>query len=625
MNMLGFHAATAAWLAALAIPLIAVYFLKLKRARVELPSLVLWRQVMNDQRVNAPFQRFRRNLLLWLQLLTLALLVLAAMQPFIHGGAERLDRLPVLIDVSASMGARTVANGPTRLDEARRKVQELIDNLGPGQQLSLIAMGQDARRLTGFSDDRRELSQALTALTVDDVAANPAAALQLAQAMGRSTPFPRALLVSDGNLPEVVDADLAFHLDYLRVPPGGANLGLTACSAQRRGDGRWEVFAAVEGSALATGSAMLELRHGDQLLSSRAVAPGPSGLERLSFRVDGSAASELELRLIPDGFDALSADDHAYLALPALRPVRVFAAPGLTTWRRALTAQADVVMVDSATAEVDLVVSDNVADLQRPAIIHLSIGVLPPEISAEVTVQTDGGSKVVDYRKSDLLLTHVAIDDLLISQRISWTPSAGEKDLESKGFIVLVHGDRGPLLLQRARGVGMDYHLLFHSDQSTLPFRLGFPVLAGNVIALTLRASGQDEVVGAHTGLLPALTANPDQSVEVQRPDGSHATMLADHAGLVRGIAAPRAGFYRLRDSNPTTNANAALGASLIDRRETQLTAVDHVQVREVAVTAGESAPSEYGLWRLLALFALVIALCEWWYGHRRPLVGTSS
>ena len=61
MNMLGFHAATAAWLAALAIPLIAVYFLKLKRARVELPSLVLWRQVMNDQRVNAPFQRFRRN------------------------------------------------------------------------------------------------------------------------------------------------------------------------------------------------------------------------------------------------------------------------------------------------------------------------------------------------------------------------------------------------------------------------------------------------------------------------------------------------------------------------------------------------------------------------------------
>ena len=138
--------------------------------------------------------------------------------------------------------------------------------------------------------------------------------------------------------------------------------GLTACSAQRRGDGRWEVFAAVEGSALATGSATLELRHGVQLLTSRAVAPGPSGLERLSFRVDGSAASELELRLIPDGFDALSADDHAYLALPALRPVRVFVAPGLTTWRRALSAQADVVMIDSATAEVDLVVSDNVAD-----------------------------------------------------------------------------------------------------------------------------------------------------------------------------------------------------------------------------------------------------------------------
>ncbi len=614
MNLLGFHAVTAAWLAALALPLVAVYFLKLTRPRLEQPSLLLWRQVLNDQRVNAPFQRFRRHLLLWLQLLVLALLVLAAMQPFLHGPAERLDRLPVLIDVSASMDARVAAGGATRLDEAKIKVQELIDGLGPGQQLSLIAMGQDARRLTGFSDDRRELAQALRTLVVDQVSADPAAALQLAQAMGRATPFTRALLVSDGNLPENVDADLAFQLDYLRVPAGGANLGLTACSAQRRGDGRWEVFTAVEASAAASGSATIELRVGGEVLASRVVSPGAGGLERLAFRVDGGAAMELEFHLLPDGFDALTSDDRAYLALPALRAVRVAVAPTLATWRRALGAQADVQLVDDAASAVDLLVSDQVAELSRPALVRLSVGVMPPELAADVMLQAEGGSTVVDYQRSEALLAHVTISDLLITQRLAWAAGAGEKDLESRGFSVLVHGDRGPLLLSRRRGTGTDYHLLFHSDQSTLPFRLGFPVLAANLVGLALRAGGQDEVAGARTGMLPALGATPGAKVEVQHPTGQVTPMLADSSGLVRGVIATQAGFYRVRGAGP------ALGASLLDRRETRLDTVAQVQVRDVAVTATASAPSEYGLWYLLAVVGLVVALGEWWYGHRRPM-----
>ena len=51
------------------IPLVILYFLKLRRPRVAVPSLVLWASVLNDQRVNSPFQRFRRNLLLLLQVL----------------------------------------------------------------------------------------------------------------------------------------------------------------------------------------------------------------------------------------------------------------------------------------------------------------------------------------------------------------------------------------------------------------------------------------------------------------------------------------------------------------------------------------------------------------------------
>src|SRR5688572_10372147 len=141
-----FSSLASAWLFALLIPLVVFYFLKLKRPRVEIPSLVLWRQVLSDQRVNSPFQRFKRNLLLLLQILILALLVLAAMQPFLRREATREQRLPILIDISASMGGADREGGKSRLDEVKKRVRERIDNLLPDQEMCLVAFGKSARR-----------------------------------------------------------------------------------------------------------------------------------------------------------------------------------------------------------------------------------------------------------------------------------------------------------------------------------------------------------------------------------------------------------------------------------------------------------------------------------------------
>src|SRR5690606_16867350 len=176
------------------------YFLKLKRTRVEIPSLALWLSVIEDQRVNSPFQKFKRNLLLLLQVAVLCLLALAAMQPFIRGTARQAQYLPILIDCSASMAA-TDADGRTRLDLVRQQVREIIENLLPDQRLTLVAVSDSAQRLTEFTDNQRVLLDALEKIQVREVPGNLEEGLQLAQALARTFRIDAVRFYSDGNLP----------------------------------------------------------------------------------------------------------------------------------------------------------------------------------------------------------------------------------------------------------------------------------------------------------------------------------------------------------------------------------------------------------------------------------------
>ena len=61
--------------------LVALYFLKLRRQPLEVPSTFLWKRSIEDLSVNSLWQRLRRNLLLLLQLLVVAALMAAVLRP----------------------------------------------------------------------------------------------------------------------------------------------------------------------------------------------------------------------------------------------------------------------------------------------------------------------------------------------------------------------------------------------------------------------------------------------------------------------------------------------------------------------------------------------------------------
>jgi hypothetical protein len=111
----------------LLIPLaiLVLYFLKLKRKPLQVPSTFLWRKSIEDLHVNSLLQWLRQNVLLLLQLLALLALIYGIMAFRFHGSTSGGKHYILMIDNSASMSATDVA--PNRLEWAKQEALKEID------------------------------------------------------------------------------------------------------------------------------------------------------------------------------------------------------------------------------------------------------------------------------------------------------------------------------------------------------------------------------------------------------------------------------------------------------------------------------------------------------------------
>ena len=94
-------------LLALLVPILLVllYFLKLKRRPLQVPSTFLWKKSYEDLHVNSLFQWLRRNILLLLQLLIVVAILYSLLEPVVHGRTSETRHYIIMIDNSASMSA----------------------------------------------------------------------------------------------------------------------------------------------------------------------------------------------------------------------------------------------------------------------------------------------------------------------------------------------------------------------------------------------------------------------------------------------------------------------------------------------------------------------------------------
>ena len=144
-------------------PLIALYFLKLKRRIVPISSTFLWKRAVEDLHVNAPFQRLRSSLLLFLQLLVLILAALVLGKPVRHTIEKHQDTLILLVDQSASMNV-SEADGRNRLDIAKDEAKRVVDQMDDRARAMVIAFSDRATVISSFDSDRTALKRKIESI-----------------------------------------------------------------------------------------------------------------------------------------------------------------------------------------------------------------------------------------------------------------------------------------------------------------------------------------------------------------------------------------------------------------------------------------------------------------------------
>lgn len=191
----------------------ALYLLKRQSVQKTVPSLLLWQKAAADQTASRPFQKLKKNILYFLQLLLALLLTAALMRPAVSGGVT--GETVLIFDLSASMQAQ--ANGESRLDEAKKKALSLVDGLHDGERVTVLAAGAQVRQCVTRSGETYPVRAAIEGLTAQNASADLAGAVSLARAMGRDIPGLNIIVFSD-------TYEAADDVQVVRVGQGADNV-----------------------------------------------------------------------------------------------------------------------------------------------------------------------------------------------------------------------------------------------------------------------------------------------------------------------------------------------------------------------------------------------------------------
>ena len=615
---------------AIAIPILLLYMLRLRRRELLISSTYLWRQVVQDTEANTPWQRLRRNLLLFLQLLILLAMALALARPFITVPTVSAGKIALLLDASASMSADDL-DGGTRFQAAIAKARGIVRNMNPQDSISLIRVADVAEPLTSYTGDKRALELALDDMRVSQGASDWDTALTLAAAGAAGADNFSIVMISDGGIGAVssLPANIPQPI-YLPVGRSAANIAITALATRARPGHDPHLFAQVTNYGEQPADVSLVIRLDGVLRLSRSGTIPPRS--QLPIPFDEPIAQDFETLSATLTFDSpvddfLALDNRAWTVRNSVNRRRIYyvsqggnlfleqalrSLPGVETLRgdpqnRGLPAEA-----------FDLYVFDGWLPDRLPDADLLLIN--PPDSTALFTLGAarETTSDIELAASESPITAFVDLDEMSLLQyrhiRADWAQSLAS----APGGDILLAGE------VNAQQVAI---LPFDLRDSNLPLLIAYPVLMANLLdwfsPAEIVALPDGLSVGDSLLIQPPLVAD---SLRITAPDGAAQLLPASGDTLVFNDTR-QLGLYQLE----------ILGAGEVKQRQSfavNLFATgesDIAPVAEADLPLGLSQPAsdsdrQLGVqefWTVAALLALLILLIEWVVYHRRMTIPT--
>jgi len=657
------------WVTLLAVPplIFLLYFLKLRRTPVQVPSTYLWSKAIEDMHVNSFWQRLRKNLLLLLQLLFALMLLLTCLRPGCDGTELVGERFIFLVDNSASMSATDTPEGITRLKSAKNQIRTAIQSMAAGSSAMLISFSDSASVQQSYTSNKSELLRKLEQIEPTERTSDLNEALAAATGLanpGRSSDKESQLdvqvadaldavlyIYSDGGVRKVNEfAQGALSPEYHAVGSFGdppANVGITAFSIGEPSDsdGAVQVFARLQNSDDVDQTVSVTFYVGDVLQDAVADVLIPSNdAKGISFELSGAAAAVNEpttVRLKIDNDDIFMLDNEAFAVLNPPRKSNVIIISDNTPYFRyacstdAIKKRSNVefhgaeylnekeYLQRAIAGFYDLAIYDSLIPKTMPQCNTMIWNELPPGDRWQRSA-VHSPSPVLDYDGSHPIMAAVKIGGLTI---------INSRDVEGpQGSLSLIESTSGSIAMLGPRESYLDFVIGFSivetddngetSINSDWPKKLSFPIFMQNAIenlsGLSSFSAGANVQPGDLVTIKPSV---PFEKINVRGPDGMITTLKPQENRSFLFSNTKQSGVYEV--SNPTDGEiDQRIAVNLMDANESNLVVREDLNLGYSNLQrVASQVPKRKEFWPWILVGSLILLMAEWIIYNRRVFI----
>ena len=177
--------------------IILLYLLKQKVLNQKISALNLWREAYENIQASTPWEKFRNNILMYMQIAALVLLITALMSPYITGRSSEYSNVLVLIDNSASMSG-IYSGEETKLDVAKEQAAEYVSN-NDGARYTVMSASNTADLLISGSSDKGRVKDAIDNIEATDIPGSLENAISMAQSLSDAWKHYKVIAFTDSS------------------------------------------------------------------------------------------------------------------------------------------------------------------------------------------------------------------------------------------------------------------------------------------------------------------------------------------------------------------------------------------------------------------------------------------